>query len=294
MDILSFLQANPGCFLIMTAIFSLFVGSFLNVVIYRLPIMCERNWQSDCREYLNLKPEADMAFNLCLPHSHCPRCHHTICPWHNIPLLSYLWLRGKCAKCKNTIPLRYPFVELLTAIVSVLVAYKFGVTLQTAGVLIFSWFAIALIFIDFDSQILPDELTLSLLWVGLFLSIFNVFCSSHDAIIAAIISYLFFASIQLLFQYVLHKDALGQGDFKYLAAIATFTGWQILPILLLIASLSGIICILAYMILHRRFKSVPFAFGPYLALAGWICLMWGQEIMQYYTDFVQGRIYGGF
>ncbi len=292
MDILSFLQANPGFFLLIIAIFSLFVGSFLNVVIHRLPIMCERAWQSECRQYLNLKPEAEItAFNLCLPNSHCPNCHNAIRPWHNIPILSFLYLRGKCAKCQKSIPLRYPFVEALTAIISVFVAYKFGVSMQTVGALIFSWFAIALIFIDFDHQMLPDELTLSLLWVGLFLSIFNVFCTPSDAIIAAIVSYLFFALIQQLFQ-VLHKDALGQGDLKYLAAISTFTGWQILPILLLIASLSGIICILAYMILHRRFKSIPFAFGPYLALAGWICIIWGQQIMLYYTDFVQGRMYG--
>jgi leader peptidase (prepilin peptidase)/N-methyltransferase len=257
------------------------------VVIHRLPRMMEYHWSEECRIYLGLKSHSDVEkLNLCLPCSHCPRCKKAILPWHNIPLFSYLWLRGQCAQCKAAISIRYPLVEALTCFVSVYVAWKFGISWQTMAALLFSWILIPLVFIDLDHHLLPDELTLLLLWLGLFFSIFNLFCNSHDAIIGAIAGYLVFAATQYLFQLVTGKVGMGQGDFKFLAAISTFTGWQMLPLVILLASISGIIFAITHMAIRRQFKSIPLPFGPYLAVAGWIALLWGNEIMQIYLELV--------
>ena len=199
MDIMHFFAESPNFFLIAIGIFSLFIGSFLNVVIYRLPRMMEQNWSEECRIYLGLKPHTEVEkLNLCLPFSHCPRCKKTIRPWHNIPIFSYLWLRGHCANCKAAISLRYPLVEILTCLVSTYVAWKFGLSWQTLAGLAFTWVSICLIFIDLDYHLLPDQLTLLLLWLGAFCSIFNLFCNSHEAIIGAIAGYLIFAITQFL------------------------------------------------------------------------------------------------
>jgi leader peptidase (prepilin peptidase)/N-methyltransferase len=287
MDIMLFFSENPIIFLIIIGLFSLFIGSFLNVVIYRLPRMMELGWSEECRIYLGLKPHTEVEkLNLCLPFSHCPRCKKSIRPWHNIPLFSYLWLHGRCAYCKAHISIRYPLVEALTCIVSVYVAWKFGVTWQMGAALLFTWICICLIFIDLDYHLLPDQLTLLLLWLGAFFSIFNLFCNSHDAIIGAIIGYLIFASIQFTFKLATGKTGMGQGDFKFLAALGAFLGWQLLPLIILLASISGIIFALTHMVIKRHFKSVPLPFGPYLAVAGWIALLWGNEIMQYYVHMV--------
>lgn len=282
-----FFASNPDLFLIGIAFLSLFVGSFLNVVIYRLPRMMEQSWSEECRIYLGLKPHVEVdKLSLCLPFSHCPRCKKNIRPWHNIPLFSYLWLRGRCAHCKAHISMRYPFVEMLTCLVSVYVAWKFGLHWQTLAALIFTWSCICLIFIDIDYHLLPDQLTLSLLWIGLFFSIFDLFCNSHDAIIGAITGYLIFLITQLLFKWATGKTGMGQGDFKFLAAFGAFIGWQLLPLIILLASISGVIFTLIHMTIKRQFKSVPLPFGPYLAVAGWVALLWGNEIMQYYLQIV--------
>jgi leader peptidase (prepilin peptidase) / N-methyltransferase len=283
MDILDFFQTYPKYLLVAIGLVSLLIGSFLNVVIYRLPLMLEHDWSEECRLYLGLKPLAPpKKLNLYLPLSHCPSCKNHIRPWHNIPILSYFLLRGHCASCKAHISIRYPLVEALTACVSVYVTWKFGLSLQTAAALLFSWITIALIFIDLDHYILPDSLTLLLLWLGLFFSIFNLFCDAHSAIIGAIAGYSIFALTQIIFKWCTGRDGMGQGDFKFLAAIASFTGWQMLPLILLLASISGIIFALTHMLIKRQFKSTPLPFGPYLAVAGWIALMWGPEIMQFY------------
>ncbi|OGT58039.1 MAG: methyltransferase [Gammaproteobacteria bacterium RIFCSPHIGHO2_12_FULL_42_10] len=285
MNIMLFFNTNLNAFLAVVGILSLFIGSFLNVVIYRLPRMMEQNWSEECRLYLGLKPHADNEkLNLCLPFSHCPRCKKNIRPWHNIPLFSYLWLRGHCAYCHAPISSRYPFVEVLTAIVSTYIAWKFGFTIQTLAALLFTWVGICLIFIDLDFHLLPDQLTLSLLWLGAFFSLFNVFCDAHTAIIGAIVGYLIFAITQFFFKAATGKIGMGQGDFKFLAALGACLGWQLLPLVILLASVSGIIFAVAHMIIKRRFKSVPLPFGPYLAVAGWIALLWGQEIMQLYLQ----------
>lgn len=286
MDILHFLSANPDLFLVLVAALSLIVGSFLNVVIYRLPRMMEQSWSEECRVYLGLKPHTDTEkLTLHLPFSHCPHCKKVIRPWHNIPILSYLLLRGRCAYCKATISMRYPLVEALTCIASVYVVWRFGFSWQTLGALLFTWICICLTFIDLDYHLLPDQLTLLLLWIGLFFSLYSIFCNSYDAIIGAIAGYLIFAFTQLLFEWATGKTGMGQGDFKFLAALGAFLGWQMLPLIILLASITGVIFSLIHMAIKRHFKSVPLPFGPYLALAGWIAMLWGGEIMRYYFEF---------
>lgn len=280
---MNFFAANPDFFLIVVAFLSLIIGSFLNVVIYRLPRIMEQNWSEECRIYLGLKPHTDSEkLSLYLPFSHCPECKKFIRPWHNIPILSYFWLHGKCTYCKAPISIRYPLVELITCIVSVYVAWKFGFTWQTLAALFFTWISICLIFIDLEYHLLPDQLTLLLLWLGLFSSLFSLFCSSHDAIIGAIAGYAIFAATQLIFKWATNKTGMGQGDFKFLAALGAFLGWELLPLIILLASITGVIFAITHMLIKRHFKSVPLPFGPYLALAGWIAMLWGKEIMQYY------------
>lgn len=286
-DTMQFFAANPDIFLIVVAFFSLFIGSFLNVVIYRLPRMMERNWSEECRIYLGLKPHTETEkLNLYLPFSHCPRCKKVIRPWHNIPLLSFLWLHGKCANCKAHISLRYPMVEALSCIVSVYVAWRFGVSWQTFAALVFSYICICLTFIDLDYHLLPDELTLSLLWTGLLFSIFSIFTGSHDAIIGAVAGYMIFALTQWVFGWATGKTGMGQGDYKFLAGLGAYLGWQLLPLIILLASLSGVIFALTYMTIKKHFKSTPLPFGPYLAVAGWVAMLWGNEIMKYYLQVI--------
>lgn len=287
MDIIAFLTEHPNFYLLIVASFALVIGSFLNVVVYRLPRMMEQEWSEECRAYLGLKPHTEEEkLGLCLPFSHCPRCKKVIRPWHNIPIISYLFLHGKCAYCKASISLRYPMVEALTCLLSVYVAWRFGVSWQAFAALLFTWICVALVFIDLDFHLLPDQLTFSLLWLGLFLSIFSLFCPSQDAIIGGIAGYLIFAMTQLVFKWVTGKTGMGQGDFKFLAALGAFMGWQVLPFIILLASFSGVAITITHMAIKREFKSVPLPFGPYLAVAGWVALMWGNEIIQYYLEWI--------
>jgi leader peptidase (prepilin peptidase)/N-methyltransferase len=289
MDTIHFLSENPNFFLMVVAALSLIVGSFLNVVIYRLPRMIENDWNQECRQYLGLKsPSTEpTTLSLSLPFSHCPECQRTLKPWHNIPIISYVVLGGKCAYCKTKISVRYPFVEALTCIASVYIAMHFGFTWQTFAALFFTWILIALTFIDLDFQLLPDQLTFSLLGLGLGCSLFNLFCSSQDAIIGAIAGYLIFAVTQTIFKFVTGKVGMGEGDYKFLAALGAFIGWQMLPVIILLASISGIIIGVTHMVIKRQFKSIPLPFGPYLAVAGWISLMWGSDIMRIYLHAIQ-------
>ena len=287
MDIVNFLQVNPQFFLILMVFISLFVGSFLNVVIYRLPKMMELNWSEECRIYLGLKPHTELEkLNLYLPFSHCPRCKNVIRPWHNIPLISYVWLRGKCAYCNSAISIRYPLVEALTCIMSIYVVWRFGFSWTTAASLAFTWIIICLTFIDIDYHLLPDELTLLLLWVGLLSNVFNLFTSPQYAIIGAIAGYIIFYLTKNIFEWATQKNGMGQGDVKFLAALGACLGWQMLPLIILLASLSGIFFALIHMIVKHEFKSVPLPFGPYLAVAGWVCLIWGNEIMRIYLHYI--------
>jgi leader peptidase (prepilin peptidase)/N-methyltransferase len=286
MDILNFFLVHPNFYLLAIAALSLLIGSFLNVVIYRLPQMMKEQWGLECREYLGLIPQAcdTIKLNLYLPLSHCPNCKKRLKPWHNIPLLSYIVLMGKCAFCEINISVRYPLVELLCCITSVYVAWRFGVTYQSAAALLFTWIVIALTFIDLDHHLLPDQLTLLLVWLGLFLSMFAIFATSKDAIIGAIVGYSVFAIIQWLFYVVTGKIGMGQGDFKFLAGLGAFLGWQQIPAIILLASLIGLIFGVTQMAIKQQFKSVPLPFGPYLAVAGWVSLMWGPQILQIYLN----------
>lgn len=287
MDLLYFLTENPNIFLLIVAILSPFIGSFLNVVIYRLPRMMEQSWSEECRIYLGLKPHGDVEkLNLYLPFSHCPQCKKLIRPWHNIPILSYFWLRGKCAYCNARISIRYPLVETLTCVVSVYVAWRFGLNWTLLAALLFCWICICLTFIDLDYHLLPDHLTLLLLWVGLFFSLFYLFCSPQDAIIGALAGYLIFAIIQTIFGWTTGKTGMGQGDYKFLAALGAFLGWKMLPLIILLASISGVIFAVTHMAIKRNFKSVPLPFGPYLAVAGFVALLWGKEILQFYIGMI--------
>ena len=286
-DLLATLAASPQLFLAAIIFISLFIGSFLNVVVYRLPRMMEQSWSEECRIYLGLKPHTESEkLNLYLPFSHCPRCKKKIKPWHNIPLLSYLWLKGRCAHCHSHISIRYPLIEALTCIMSFYVAWKFGFTWQTVAALFFTWICICLTFIDLDYHLLPDQLTLLLLWLGLFFSLYHLFADSQEAIIGAIAGYIIFAITQWLFEWATGKTGMGQGDVKFLAALGAFLGWQMLPLIILLASISGVIIASTHMLIKKQFKSVPLPFGPYLAVAGWIALLWGKEIMHYYFAMV--------
>ena len=285
MDIINFIMEHPDFFLFLIAALSLIVGSFLNVVIYRLPQMMKNEWSQECREYLGLKalPSDIEQLNLYLPLSHCTHCKKPLKPWHNIPVISYLVLRGKCAFCSAKISMRYPLVELICCISSTYVAWRFGISWQTLGGLLFTWIAISLTFIDLDHHLLPDQLTLSLVWLGLFLSIFSIFTNSHDAIIGAIAGYLTFATVQWLFKLTTGKIGMGQGDYKFLAGLGALLGWQQLPVIILSASLIGLIFGLMQIAIKHQFKSVPIPFGPYLAIAGWLSLIWGPDILTMYV-----------
>jgi leader peptidase (prepilin peptidase)/N-methyltransferase len=274
-------------FAIVVALFGLLIGSFLNVVIYRLPVMLERSWSQQCRELL----EADIAdageapaFDLVRPASTCPKCGHRIRAIENIPVISYLFLRGRCAACKVRIPARYPVIELATAFASVVTALHFGFSLQAAAALGFTWAIIPLCVIDYDRQLLPDNITLPLLWVGLALSLWGVFVDSHASIIGALAGYLSLWSIFHLFKLATGKEGMGYGDFKLLAAIGAWVGWQALPVVILFSSIVGAVVGILLILLKGRERSQPIPFGPFLACAGWITLLWGQDIISFYLN----------
>lgn len=285
-DVIDFFIANPNTFLLVIAALSLLVGSFLNVLIYRLPRMIQQEWNQECRQYLGLKPQPNEKerLNLYLPLSHCTSCKKMIKAWHNIPLISYLILGGRCAYCKVAISPRYPFVELLCCVTSVYAAVHFGLGWQMLGALFFTWILIGLTFIDLDFHLLPDQLTLTLVWTGLLLSVFCVFVDSQDAIFGAIAGYAVFAVTQSVFKFVTGKVGMGQGDYKLLAGMGAYLGWQQLPIIILLASITCIIFTVTHMTIKHQWKSVPLPFGPYLAIAGWVSLMWGDDILHLYLN----------
>lgn len=271
--------AHPLWAIAIIFIFGLMIGSFLNVVIYRLPLMMNREWRSQCAELLELDaPAQQEPFNLAFPGSHCPACKHPIGALENIPLLSYLLQRGKCRHCATPISIRYPIIELITGILSAAVIWQFGVGWQGLFVLLFTWVLIALTLIDFDHQLLPDSLTLPLLWLGLLLSLATVFVDAHASIIGAAVGYLLLWSVYWLFKLVTGKEGMGYGDFKLLAALGAWMGWQAIPLIVLLSSLVGALVGISLILFRGRDRQLPIPFGPYLAAAGWIAMMWGNEI----------------
>ncbi|MFT2092377.1 prepilin peptidase [Paraglaciecola sp. 2405UD69-4] len=294
---LQLMADNPALFISVVFIISLLVGSFLNVVIYRLPVMMERGWKAEIDEYLLSQKEASQAsgsqtkgaalsttetFNLVKPDSTCPKCQHKIKPWENIPVLSWLVLGGKCSQCKLPIPIRYPLVELATGLLSALVAWHFGFGLAAVAAVVATWLLIAMTFIDLDTMLLPDQLTLPLLWMGLLLSINSSFVTPTDAIIGAAVGYLSLWSLYWAFKLLTGKEGMGYGDFKLLAAIGAWVGWQHLPVVILLSSFVGAVVGISLLTMQGKDKSQPIPFGPYLAAAGWLTLMFGDWLVAQY------------
>lgn len=281
-----YLFGSPILFSALIGLVGLLVGSFLNVVIYRLPVMMQKSWRKDCQDYLGLNADlqTNEPFNLVLPLSRCPGCNTPIKPYQNIPVISYVFLRGKCAKCKNPISLRYPLIEAFTAVTSFVIAWHFGFTPQTGFALLLTWSLIALSFIDIDHQLLPDSITLPALWLGLFLSVFDIFTDSHASIIGAIAGYLVLWGVFHLFKLLTGKEGMGYGDFKLLALFGAWLGWQSLPAIILLSSLVGAIIGIGMIIFSQHDRNTPIPFGPYLAAAGWIALIWGADINQFYLN----------
>lgn len=286
---LGILLNSPGLIAALAGVIGLLVGSFLNVVIYRLPTMMQRSWRNECTEYLQISTDSllqskEEILNLVFPLSRCPECNTPIKPYQNIPVISYLFLKSKCAKCSSPISLRYPLVEIFTAVTSAIVAWHFGYTPQTVFALVLTWALIALSFIDIDHQLLPDAISLPVLWLGLFLSLFTLFTDTHSSIIGAIAGYTILWIVYHLFKLATGKEGMGYGDFKLLALLGAWLGWQFLPVIILLSSLVGTLIGIAMIIFVNRGYHIPIPFGPYLAAAGWIALLWGNEINQLYLS----------
>ncbi len=299
---LNSLETLPTGYLVTIAVvLGLLVGSFLNVVIHRLPKMMHNSWKTDCCDLLEIdsktlkQPPSSAAYNLVFPNSQCPKCRHKIRAWENIPVISYLFLRGKCSGCGVKISLRYPLIEFITGISSGYMVYCFGADWQGLFALIFLWSLIALTMIDFDTQYLPDDITLPLLWLGLIANAigpgFIVAASPlvqtkdyalNDALFGAVAGYLFLWSIYWLFKIITKKEGMGYGDFKLLAALGAWMGWQSLWLIVLSSSLVGAIYGIAGMLVKDKSKNQPFAFGPFLAIAGLLTMFWGEAIANWY------------
>jgi len=294
MVLLDALSASPTFFISAVLVLGLLVGSFLNVVIYRLPVMLEREWRQQCAQLAGATASPDPAppeprFNLIVPRSTCPKCQAPITALQNIPVISYLILRGRCARCGAPISPRYPLIEALTGVLSGLVAWKFGFGAAALAALLLTWFLIALTFIDVDTQLLPDSMTLPLVWLGLATSALlptdyhsSLPVNLHDSVIGAMAGYLSLWSIYHLFKLLTGKEGMGYGDFKLLAAIGAFLGWRMLLPTVLCAAAVGAVVGIVILTLQRKGRGVPIAFGPFLSAAGWIMMMWGRELLQDY------------
>ncbi|MFI8482491.1 prepilin peptidase [Pseudomonas sp. NPDC078700] len=286
MQTLDFLASSALAFSLCVLVLGLLVGSFLNVLVYRLPIMMQRDWQVQAREALELPGDDDpQSFNLLFPNSACPSCKHEIRPWENIPVLSYLALRGKCSSCKTAISKRYPLVELACGALSFFIAWHFGFTVQAGLMLVLTWGLLAMSLIDADHQLLPDVLVLPLLWLGLIANHFGLFTSLDDAVWGAVAGYLSLWTVFWLFKLVTGKEGMGYGDFKLLAMLGAWGGWQVLPLTILLSSMVGAVLGVIMLRLRNAETSTPIPFGPYLAIAGWIALIWGDQITGTYLQF---------
>lgn len=274
-------------FVLLCVLLGLIVGSFLNVVIHRLPRMMERDWKQQAEEILHpdaVQPDRP-TYNLILPHSHCPNCDAEIKPWQNLPLISYALLRGRCGNCRERISIRYPLVELLTAVLSGVVAWQFGFGWEAGAMLLLTWSLISLSLIDADTQLLPDSIVLPMLWLGLIINSTGLFTDIHSALWGAVFGYLSLWMVYWVFKLVTGKEGMGYGDFKLLAMLGAWGGWQVLPLTILLSSLVG--AVLGIIILKSRGDSnaTPLPFGPYLAIAGWIAIIWGDWITGSYLRF---------
>lgn len=286
MELLQLLQSTPAAFIALCGVFGLLVGSFLNVVIHRLPKMMEQEWREQCAA-LDAATEPSSAapgprYDLVVPRSACPSCGHRISAMENIPVLSYLALRGRCSNCKAAISPRYPLVEALTGGLSAFVAWHFGFGAAALTALLFIWALIALTFIDFDTHLLPDSITQPLLWLGLLVNFNGTFTPLSSAVIGAVVGYLILWSVYWLFKLATGKEGMGFGDFKLLAAIGAWLGWQVLPLTILLSSMVGAAIGIVLILFAGHGRQVPIPFGPYLAGGGLIALFWGKAITQAY------------
>jgi len=269
------------------------IGSFLNVVIYRLPIMMQREWRDQCEELKDTLPAdlPDGKFNLVVPRSRCPACGKTIKAWQNIPVLSYLLLGAKCGNCRASISSRYPLVEMLTAVLAAVCAWHFGFGWEALMAIGLTFALVAISLIDIDHQIIPDSIVLPLMWVGLIMSLFHplagaetLFVSPRDAIIGALAGYLSLWTVYQLFKLITGKEGMGYGDFKLLAALGAWLGWQTLHVIILMSAVVGAVVGIAMILLRGRDRQLPIPFGPYLAAAGWITMLYGEAIWNAYAD----------
>ncbi len=285
------LSIYPALLYCCVVVISLLFGSFFNVVIHRLPKMLEHEWRCQCKELLgqtdDKSPAEETPINLAYPPSNCPKCGHGIKPWENIPVLSYLFLRGKCSNCKNPISIRYPMIEIAAALLAVIAIATFGFNWMGLSVVVFSWFLLVLSMIDFDTQLLPDNLTYPLLWMGLIVNSWNMFVPLDQAMWGAVAGYLSLWSVYHLFKLLTGKEGMGFGDFKLLAALGAWMGWKMLLLIILVSSFVGAIIGLAMILILGRDKNIPIPFGPYLAIAGWIAMLWGNDIMAAYLGSFQ-------
>jgi leader peptidase (prepilin peptidase)/N-methyltransferase len=285
---------SPMLFVAVVFAFCLIIGSFLNVVIHRLPIMMEREWREQCDEMLKTPPESELPdgrFDLVVPRSRCPSCGTLIKAWQNIPVVSYLLLGGKCSKCRESISARYPVVEMLTAVLAGVCAWRFGIGPEAIMAIVLTLALIPVALIDADTQLIPDSIVLPLMWVGLLMSLWHplagadtLFISPRDAIVGAVAGYLSLWSVYQLFRLITGKEGMGYGDFKLLAALGAWLGWQMLPMIILMSAVVGAVVGIALMVFRKHERSVPIPFGPYLAAAGWIAMLWGDTIKNTYLD----------
>lgn len=288
-EFITVVTSHPGLFLLLVFVFSLVIGSFLNVVIYRLPKMMEREWQSEFQAYF--QPESQNAaparYNLAVPRSACPSCDTPIAARDNIPLLSYLLLKGRCRHCQAPISLRYPAVELLTALLATLVAWQFGPTFTSLILIIVTFGLVVLTFIDIDKMLLPDQLTLPLLWLALLFSLTDAaLVDPASAIVGAAAGYLSLWSVYWAFKLLTGKEGMGYGDFKLLAVFGALLGWQQLPLIILLSSLVGAVIGASMLAIQGKDKATPIPFGPYIAAAGWIALLWGEQLTNAYLAYL--------
>lgn len=282
MTFISMLQDMPVFFIGFVTLMGLMVGSFLNVVIYRLPEMMKRNWQQQCAELRGEVIEPQATFNLIFPRSACTHCGHTITALENIPVISYIVLQGRCSRCHTPISWRYPLVEAISAIMSGVVAWHFGFGLMTIAALMFVWALIALAVIDLNTQLLPDDITLPLLWLGLLINMTHGFTDIHSAIIGAVAGYLSLWLVYWSFKLITGKEGMGYGDFKLLAAIGAWLGWQMLPLVLLSSSLVGACVGIGLIVAAKLKNNMPIPFGPYLVGGAVIALFWGEQLNNAY------------
>jgi leader peptidase (prepilin peptidase) / N-methyltransferase len=287
-NLIELFQFYPAFYLGTVFIWGLLVGSFLNVVILRLPVMMKGEWWDSCRELLEIDFDTSkrQPFNLISPRSRCPKCQHKITALENIPIISYLFLKGKCKECGNNISIRYPLIELTSAVSVTMVALHFGVTLEALFAICLTWALISLSMIDFDHQLLPDDITLPFLWLGIILNLFGIFTDLQSSVLGAIFGYGTLWSVYILFKLITGKEGMGYGDFKLLAVLGAWLGYELLPLIIIMSSLVGAIIGISLMVFKSHDRNTAIPFGPYLAIAGWISMLWGPAIMSSYLNAV--------